>query len=237
MPSSHWRQIENIIDIIYTMKPKSVLDIGCGNGKYGFLTREYLDLWGEQEKNIQLDGIEIYEPYLTKIHYQLYDKIIVGDVRKVLNNLIGKYDLALMIDIIEHFDKNEAFTIIFQCLSICDNLLIATPKLFYKQNDCKNIYEQHLSHWKEKDFKSIANDNIFFHSNKRTVICLIGKDSEEIRKLILQKQDRMWKRLIKKIFAVIFFPYGIYLICKKTCQKLSRLWGEMIDAEEYLLSD
>ena len=45
MPSSHYFQLNEIVDLIALTNPVKVLDIGVGFGKYGFLAREYLELW------------------------------------------------------------------------------------------------------------------------------------------------------------------------------------------------
>ena len=46
MPSSTWHNIETFVEIIRELKPASFLDIGVGNGKWGFLVREYTDVLG-----------------------------------------------------------------------------------------------------------------------------------------------------------------------------------------------
>ena len=43
MPTSQFRQLNEIVEAIVFSKPRSVLDIGVGYAKYGVLTREYLD--------------------------------------------------------------------------------------------------------------------------------------------------------------------------------------------------
>ncbi len=43
MPTSHLYQISDILEIISLIRPRSVLDVGVGFGKYGLLAREYLE--------------------------------------------------------------------------------------------------------------------------------------------------------------------------------------------------
>jgi hypothetical protein len=80
MPSSHLYQIPTIIKIICGLKPDSILDIGCGFGKYGFLAREYLEIWQSRYQKsewvIKIDCIEVYGPYLTELPQYIYFKII-----------------------------------------------------------------------------------------------------------------------------------------------------------------
>ena len=48
MPTSDMHNIVPILTIMQHLQPRSVLDIGCGFGKYGVLLREYLDIWHER---------------------------------------------------------------------------------------------------------------------------------------------------------------------------------------------
>jgi hypothetical protein len=68
MPSSSWKHISKTIEQIWDISPTSVLDIGIGFGKWGFLLREYLEVCqGRYQKSewcIKIDGIEIFEPYI-----------------------------------------------------------------------------------------------------------------------------------------------------------------------------
>lgn len=44
MPTSPWNQPNEIMDMVVLIGPKSILDLGVGFGKYGFLSREFLEL-------------------------------------------------------------------------------------------------------------------------------------------------------------------------------------------------
>ena len=50
MPSSQYYHISKIMEMIISLNPKSVLDIGSGFGKFGVLCREYLELWDGRQK-------------------------------------------------------------------------------------------------------------------------------------------------------------------------------------------
>ena len=62
MPSSAPNQINQIVQLMMIVKPQSLLDIGIGFGKFGFLAREYLELWDRRNKyddwQRRIDGIE-----------------------------------------------------------------------------------------------------------------------------------------------------------------------------------
>jgi len=72
MPTSHLYQVIDIMELILFTSPESILDVGVGFGKYGFLSREYLELWDGRGKycdwKIRIDGIEAYKDYITPVH-------------------------------------------------------------------------------------------------------------------------------------------------------------------------
>lgn len=158
MPSSYPQAILPILVAIETIKPKSVLDIGFGRGKYGFLIKEY---WPET----RVDGVEIFEPYVTNLQKEIYGEIFIGNV---LEMDLGDYDLYLLIDIIEHWEKDEAHALINKLLKK-GKVLISTPRRFIPQGWIyENRWEVHKSYWTSNDFKDYK-FNIY-----PSDLCLIG---------------------------------------------------------------
>jgi predicted O-methyltransferase YrrM len=94
MPTSQFYQISDIVEFIVRTNPKSILDIGVGFGKYGALAREYLDQ-GERlyDWKRRIDGIEVFEEYITDIQRFYYDNIYIGNAVEVLPKLEETYDL------------------------------------------------------------------------------------------------------------------------------------------------
>jgi hypothetical protein len=45
MPTSHPSQLNEILEVVLKTRPRSVIDVGVGFGKYGVLCREYLEFW------------------------------------------------------------------------------------------------------------------------------------------------------------------------------------------------
>jgi len=78
MPSSQFSQIPEILGIVHQISPNSILDVGCGNGKYGFLCRELLTYW-KGKKTPQIDAIEIYDNYIGPLQKETYNTIFGGD--------------------------------------------------------------------------------------------------------------------------------------------------------------
>ncbi len=167
MPSSDHRQISTVIDVLLRLHPKRVLDIGFGCGKYGLLTKEYLrekpyiDGWKKVET---VDGVEVFDKYITDIQRAIYDNIYIGDITELE---IGNYDLILMIDVIEHIEKNKALELVGR-LKKKGRLLIITPKEFCVHPvRYGNKNEEHISHFTYEDF---GGENL---SNNDSLIVLI----------------------------------------------------------------
>lgn len=156
MPTSFYGQISTIMDIIQEVNPKTILDIGVGFGKYGVLCRELFDIPFERfykdTWQIRIDGVEGYKGYNNPIHTYVYNNIYYSTIEEVLNNLEINYDLALMIDILEHFEKKGGEEIILNVLKICRKLIISIPAVPYPQNYLDNALEQHKSRWEVNDF-------------------------------------------------------------------------------------
>src|SRR6266496_4491275 len=112
MPTSPWNSIPTILDVAMNLEPRpsKVLDVGIGYGKFGFLSREYLTFWNspDEARTVQVDGVEAFAGYVGALQEHIYDHVFLGDARDVLPTLgDDSYDLVLMIDVIEHFDKAE----------------------------------------------------------------------------------------------------------------------------------
>lgn len=109
MPSSDYNMIPKVLDVVTSIRPKSILDIGVGNGRYGFLFRECLDwnyarfrrdLW-----ETEIDGIEVNGTYVNAIHHWAYDAIIRSDWLEWESD--KRYELAFMGDVLEHFQEGK----------------------------------------------------------------------------------------------------------------------------------
>ncbi len=141
------------------------MDIGKGFGKYGFLIHEYLGIDNQKKINpslklnqlskIQIDAIEIDEDLMLPYLKDIYRNIYFGDVTKLYSTL-SKYDLVLMIDIIEHINKEDALVILNYFLEKGSAIIIATPIKYFQQELYESKYENHVSHWTKKDFKKLG---------------------------------------------------------------------------------
>ena len=198
MPSSHHYQLNEIIELIIETNPAKLLDIGIGYGKYGFLAREYLELWEQgsayDSHKRQIDGIEAFDAYITPVHRLIYDHLFSGDAKDVLPSIKDRYDLILMIDVLEHFTYDDGLKVLDECRRCGRNILISVPRLMSVQEEIYgNPFETHRYNWKRKDFSGIPDK--FFVYNAKSTICYIGEDSRRISHIL--KKRKLRKRLVR----------------------------------------
>lgn len=203
MPSSQYYQINEIIEIITRLRPGKVLDIGPGFGKYGMLAREYLELWDGRDQysdwRCRIDCIEGFEKYITPLHRYIYNDVYTGDAARMVFDLEERYDLVLMIDVIEHFEHEKGLEILNYFLARGSHILISTPKFVNPQGEAfGNPFEQHRSGWKKSDFKSFRSSFIIRHHS--CWIVLLGSDAGRIRKEFLRNKCYLF---LKKNFRFL----------------------------------
>lgn len=185
MPTSHPDQLNEIVRLIMLADPKMLLDVGVGFGKYGLLAREYLELWDGRERYRQwsrrIDGIEAFGGYLTPVHDFVYNRVYVGDALEVLPALDHHYDLALLIDVLEHFDYEDGRRLLSECRRRARNLLVSTPKRVGAQREAfGNPYETHRFEWQRRHLTSFG--DAFFVPNAHSINVFLGEDAPRVRK-------------------------------------------------------
>ena len=162
MPTSVPYCVPIIASVARQLRPASVLDVGVGFGKYGFVFREYLDIWDMQDVHgydkarwkTRIEGIEATREYLTPLHDYIYDKIHIGDAMSLMDSL-GQYDVIVMGDVLEHFDKAVGRALLDKLYARAKKCLLLTfPEHCSTNHDrLGNPYEAHRSSWGRKDFR------------------------------------------------------------------------------------
>ena len=171
MPSSRWDNIPDIINIIREVKPQSILDVGCGFGKWGLLAREYTDVWNgnyhPSEWKVRIDAIEIFPDYIQDWHRAIYNEIIVGDI----SNLELGYDLILAIDVIEHLRDAKADLTILRLKHYSKTLVLSIPLGSRPQGKVfNNKYEAHRSTWTLDKIKQYNPTRLKTHGNQALAV-------------------------------------------------------------------
>lgn len=177
MPTSDSIQISKIIGLIRKKNPSSILDIGPGFGKYGLLCREYLEIWNrkaysKEKWKIRIDAIEVFKEYITPIHEYIYNNILIGNAKKLITEINLRYDLILLIDVLEHFNKKDGNKLIKDLRRISNSILLSIPKNIGTQGIMfNNKFEEHKGQWSKEEL--IISGAKFFLEDDNKYICLI----------------------------------------------------------------
>ncbi len=166
MPTSTPYAVPIVASVLRQLRPTSVLDVGIGFGKYGFVVREYLDVWdladyrdyGSDQWRTRLEGIEATPEYITPLQEYLYDTIHRGEAQTIIDGL-RRFDVIIMGDVLEHFEKDEGRRLVRKLYEHADScvLLMFPPDCERNESVLHNPYESHRSAWNRRDFSSYEN--------------------------------------------------------------------------------
>lgn len=160
MPTSRYDLIPTVLDLVTRIKPRSILDVGIGFGKYGVLFREYLDLWkpdqlynwrerAEKDRTL-IYGVEAFKSYNNPVWF-VYDKIYENNIFDIYEG-IPEVDLLFLGDVIEHFTKEDGLKLLRNCK--WKEAIIITPiQVLQQEAVYGNKFEQHVSSWTIDDLK------------------------------------------------------------------------------------
>ncbi len=162
MPTSHHSYISDVIDIVRKKKPKSILDIGVGFGKWGHLFREYTDIINgrikKEDWKTRIDGVEIFKEYITAHQEEIYDNIYIANVKNRIKS-VTLYDFVFMSDVLEHMEKKAGITtlkyMVYKATSF-SIVMLPMGKAWLGDNSATisgNKYEAHISSWEDSDME------------------------------------------------------------------------------------
>ncbi|MEM9585946.1 MAG: hypothetical protein AAGA03_01590 [Planctomycetota bacterium] len=215
MPSSRPVAIPYVVDIVRQVTPNSILDVGVGFGKYGHLFREYTDIVASERQperyerthwQCRIDGVEVFQNYLTPMHEYLYDHVYIGEANGVVTQIPdATYDMVWMGDVIEHFDKQVGIQVIQQAKRIAKKVVVlATPNRFVPQDALvENEHERHLSYWTKKDFEALGSCRVADLADD-VRIAVMAIDGQPLPAISIRHATvklrlyRWWKRLCSR---------------------------------------
>lgn len=201
MPTSPYAHLYSLVVYLDALRPKSILDVGLGNGKLGFIARDLLDVmigerYRQNEWQLKLDGIEVYEDYIQDHQRALYNEIYIGDAFEIIDQ-IGQYDLIIMGDVLEHFDKQQGMAFMDKCFSHANEavcLFVPLGDGWPQDAIYGNPYETHRSVWHLDEFLPMCSQHQ-----------VIDYDHGQHGSFLIHK-DRYIDKRIKEIKGLSFLP-------------------------------
>jgi hypothetical protein len=111
-----WR-IPIVVDAIMdVLKPKSVVDVGCGNGDL---------LFGFAQRGIDILGIEGTEN--AKLGTRIPDSLLIHDARTAFSP-VRRYDLAMCMSVAEHLEDEFAGILVDNLCRLSDRVLFSAAR-------------------------------------------------------------------------------------------------------------
>ncbi|MBE9592366.1 MAG: class I SAM-dependent methyltransferase [Proteobacteria bacterium] len=208
----------------------TILDIGCGGGKWGFLLRLYW--WctekGKEESDYRkrkidpqaerLDGFDIFLPHLKKLKSRkIYDNLIYGDAC-TLPFKDNSFDVCIASEVLEHLEKDIGIKFLKEAERVSKkSVILTTPKYPGKYGgvltvDGFNPFDQHVSQWTFKELKK-RGYNVFgvgFHILGISLLSPIAKKLFGINSL------RQTISFYLSPFSYKFPTFAEYYVAKKT---------------------
>lgn len=164
MATSSIGHVRHVMSHIIASQPGSVLDVGVGFGRWGFLCREMLDVFPgrvrKEQWRARIEGVEIYAPYVQEHQRYLYDAIHIGDAKDVLPSL-GIFDIVIIGDMLEHLSKDDGWGLFHAAMGKANiGVILNLPmgKEWLRETESENKHEDHLSWWILDEFADYRPD-------------------------------------------------------------------------------
>lgn len=170
-------------EVVSRVNHSRMLDIGCGAGAYPKMFPE-----------ANWTGIEAWEPYINQYKLnELYGQIIVGDVRSMTFAHLGRFDVAIAGDVLEHMTVAEAKSVLERLKAAADTVIVSIPIIDYPQGAYNgNPFEEHIvDDWTdakvreafgEPDWSNIEGEigvYVWFKQRPRLNICVYAISKNE----------------------------------------------------------
>ncbi len=150
--------------VIPKVRGNKILDVGCGYGKWGFLSKKYF--WTSRNGNAReqpfVVGIDVHLPNITCLTtHRIYDHLICGDAAH-LPFEDRSFDTVLALEVIEHLEEAKGYQALRELERIATKcIILSTPnkKCLRDGSDDflgHNSHEAHLSWWKMRTFNSLG---------------------------------------------------------------------------------
>ena len=145
-------------------KGDKIIDIGCGIGRLGFVIRDLTDYkWGNFSKDsfeLNLIGVDIWEPYLKETQKALYSELVCAEALDFLKGLHAKKGtckLIVLSHILEHMTRDYGWESLSLARNLANYVIIILPLVDSPQEPVfGNKLEAHISEWTLNELARIS---------------------------------------------------------------------------------
>jgi len=140
------------------IRPRNILDIGCGDGKTFYRLKLVDQLFSNKLTHAYLVGIDIYMPWLKEAK-KVYDDVVCCDCR-FLPFRNHAFDVVSAFEVVEHLGKEDAYKFLRDIDNIAKKqIIISTPvmKVIQPSDEYEeNPFQKHLSSWHPEEMKTLG---------------------------------------------------------------------------------
>lgn len=128
-----------------------VIDLGCGPSSPLGRVKDKL------KPTLYSLGVDDFDPYLEKNKKdQIHSEYLKSNIFNI-SFPEKSFDAALLIDVVEHFEKEDFLNFLPKLEKIAKKIIVMTPNGYVKQDEYdNNEYQIHKSGWTTEDMKKLG---------------------------------------------------------------------------------
>jgi len=147
--------------MLYALAPRRIFDVGVGFGRWGMLAREICDVWYQRvlpcDWRVEVIGVEAFAELVQDYHRSFYNRIEIGDAIDVLDKEPGVFDLVIIGDVLEHFDKPDGHRLLATARRKSAYTVVNVPLGGGWEQGARygNPFERHRSRWDDGELMAM----------------------------------------------------------------------------------
>lgn len=128
-----------------------IIDLGCGPSSPLGRIKDKL------KPSLYSLGVDNFDPYLEKNKKdQIHSEYLKSNIFDI-DFPEKSFDCALLIDVVEHFDKEDFLTFLPRLEKIANKIVVMTPNGYVEQEEYdNNEYQIHKSGWTTEDLEQLG---------------------------------------------------------------------------------
>jgi SAM-dependent methyltransferase len=145
--------------VVHNVLGNSFLDVGCGDGKWGYLLKKYRRSPGSEPT---VTGIDLFEPHIRSLEKQnVYDTLLVASATEMPFE-DKSFDSAISCEVLEHVTQSEGSKLISELKRVCRlSFVVTTPNFPCLRGggetfDGFNEHEAHKHNFLYNEFRSLG---------------------------------------------------------------------------------
>ena len=182
-----------MLDLCLALEPETVLDIGSGYGKWGFLMKLH-----SFKKKPYIIGVDFSLEHIRLAQKaSMYDELVLADATK-LPFRDRTVDIALVCEVIEHTSKKDGLNLLNEAERVTQQRVIATTPQLYESFIGS---PDHITKWDIEELKALG------YKVRGAGLAVFNKKRGKIASLL--------RHFILKPLVYVFPSISEFMVCIK----------------------